>query len=426
MSNHLAIAAVTYGLNKILEDAFSSDFTTPSVSASILPPDSDELKSEPPQLNIFLYQVIPSPAWRSADLPTRRSDGTAARKTQLGLDLYYLLTAYGKKSDEKEYPLNHSILGSALRALHSRPLLTRKTIANMLNDPQTPGSLKSTDLADQIELVRFTPVSLNLEELSKLWSVFFQTPYRVSVAYKASVVLIDGKEEPTSPLPVRERTVYALPFLRPLIESVSPQFATMSNPLVIHGQNLKSQSVKVLFGTLPPVTPAAEKIKNNKIEVSLPAGLRAGVNTVRVVHEINLATGAHRIFESNTAAFMLRPIITLTPALPVITSTKVVAGITLKTGTITLTFNPKVEKSQQVVLLLNQLEPPAGTVPYAYQFNAPKDNGIAAPATETDNITFDFTDVAANKYLVRVRVDGAENALKSDSSGKYTEPMVTI
>jgi hypothetical protein len=422
MSNHLAIAAVTYGLNKILEDAFSLDFETPKVTASILPPDSQELKDEPPQLNIFLYQVSPSPAWRSADLPTRRSDGTAARKTQLGLDLYYLLTAYGKKTDENEYPLNHSILGSTLRALHSRPLLTRNTIANMLNDPLTPISLKSSDLADQIELVRFTPVSLNLEELSKLWSVFFQTPYRVSVAYKASVVLIDGKEEPTSPLPVRERTVYALPFQRPLIESVSPQFVTMSNPLVIHGQNLKSQSVKVLFGALPPVTPANDKIKNNKIEVLLPVGLRAGVNTVRVVHEMDLATGAHRIFESNTAAFMLRPGLKTPP------TTHNVTGAAVKKGEITLKFKqPLLEKKQRVVLLLNQLNPPAGTVPFAYQFNAPKDNGIAAADIETDEIIFDFKDVAASDYLVRARVDGAETELEYDNTtGKYIKPKVTI
>jgi hypothetical protein len=421
MSNHLAIATVTYGLNKILDDAFSSDFTAISVTASVLSPDIDELKKDPPRLNIFLYQVIPSPAWRGADLPTRRSDGTTAKKPQLGLDLYYLLTAYGK-ADAKEDPISHSILGSALRALHSRPLLTRKTINDMISTLPSTCSIKSSDLADQIELVRFTPVSLNLEELSKLWSVFSQTPYRVSMAYKASVVLIDGKEEPTSPLPVRERYVYALPFQRPLIESVSPQFATMSNPLVIHGQNLKGQSVKVLFGTLAPVTPAAGKIKNNKIEVPLPAGLRAGVNTVRVVHEIDLATGGHRIFESNTAAFMLRPKLKTAP------TTDNVTGAAVKKGEIKLEFKqPLIEKKQRVVLLLNQFEPPAGTVPFAYQFNAPKDNGIAAADIETDEIIFNFKDVAAGDYLVRARVDGAETELKYDNTtGKYIEPKVTI
>lgn len=416
MSNHLAIATVTYGLNKILDDAFSGDFTGPSVTASVLTPDNQELKNDPPKLNIFLYQVLPNPAFRSADLPTRRADSTMAKKPQLGLDLHYLLTAYGK-ADTKEYPISHSILGSAMRALHTRPILTRNTITNMLNDTNTPDSLKVSDLGDQIELVRFTPISLNLEELSKLWSVFFQTPYRISVAYKASVVLIDGKEEPTPPLLVRERSIYTLPFQRPIIESVSPQFAVMSKSLVLHGQNLKSQSVKVLLGDLPPVIPDSDKIKNNKIEVTLPVGLRAGVNTVRVVHEIDLTTGAHRIFESNTAAFMLRP--------------EFKSGTPPKweasTSEMELKFDqPFIGKRQRVFLLLNQYDPPAGQEPFTYQFKAPKNNGIPPSGTQTDSINIVCTGVAAGDYLVRVRVDGAESALESDASGKYTGPKVTI
>jgi len=416
MSNHLAIAMVTYGLNKILDDAFSEDFTSPSVTASVLTPDNQELKNDPPKLNIFLYQVLPNPAFRSSDLPTRRADSTMAKKPQLGLDLHYLLTAYGK-ADNKEYPISHSILGSAMRALHSRPILTRNTITNMINNSSTPDKLKGSDLADQIELVRFTPISLNVEELSKLWSVFFQTPYRISVAYKASVVLIEGKDEPTSPLPVRERSVYALPFHRPIIESVSPQLAVMSKPLVLRGQNLKGQSIKVFFGDLPPVIPASDKIKNHEIEVSLPMGLRAGVNTVRVVHDLDLTTGAHRIFESNTAAFMLRPEFKST-ALP---------KWKPSTSEMELTFDqPLIEKKQRVVLLLNQYDPPAGQESLAYQFKAPKDNGIPPAGTETNSIKISCPGLASNDYLVRVRVDGAESALKSDASGKYIGPKVNV
>lgn len=416
MSNHLAIATVTYGLNKILDSAFIEDFTLTSVTASVLTPDTQELKDDPPRLNIFLYQVVPNPAFRGGDLPTRRADGTTAVNPQLGLDLYYLLTAYGK-ADDKEYPISHSILGSAMRVLHSRPLLTRKSITKMLNGADTPLSLKSSDLADQVELVRFTPVSLNLEELSKLWSTFFQTPYRISVAYKASVVLIDAKEEPTAALPVREGSVYVLPFQRPVIEEVSPQFAVMGSPLVIKGQNLKGQVVKVLFGDLPPVTPAAGKIKNNQIEVPLPAGLRAGVNTLRVVHEMSLATGPHRIFESNTAAFMLRPMLkSSTPP-----------NWDSATSLLELKFDqPLIGKKQQVVVLLNQYDPPAGQEPLAYQFKAPRNNGIGPGDSETDTINFLCKGVVAGNYLVRVRVDGAESALESDGSGKYIKPNVSI
>jgi hypothetical protein len=43
----------------------------------------------------------------------------------------------------------------------------------------------------QIENVKLTPISLSLEELSNLWSVFFQVPYALSVAYEAAAVLIE-------------------------------------------------------------------------------------------------------------------------------------------------------------------------------------------------------------------------------------------
>ena len=47
------------------------------------------------------------------------------------------------------------------------------------------------------------PISLELEELSKLWSVFLRVPYDLSIAYRASVVLISADVSPQVALPVR-------------------------------------------------------------------------------------------------------------------------------------------------------------------------------------------------------------------------------
>ncbi len=74
------------------------------------------------------------------------------------------------------------MLGSVARTLHARPYLTREAIRDAILDPEfaylagttdTPAS----DLADEIELVKFTPIPFSLEELSKLWSVLLQTTY---------------------------------------------------------------------------------------------------------------------------------------------------------------------------------------------------------------------------------------------------------
>ena len=61
--------------------------------------------------------------------------------------------------------------------------------------------LAGSNLHEAVEQVRFSPLSLSLEDQSKLWSVFFQTPHAVSVAYQASVVLIESDEARSRPCP---------------------------------------------------------------------------------------------------------------------------------------------------------------------------------------------------------------------------------
>src|SRR5439155_18021587 len=112
------------------------------------------------------------------------------------------------------------LLGSAVRTLHARPVLTRQMIRDTVS---SVAFLANSNLADAVELVKFTPIPLALEELSKLWSVFLQTPYVLSVAYQGTVVLIESEETPQAALPVRERNVYVVPFRQPVIEQVMAQ-----------------------------------------------------------------------------------------------------------------------------------------------------------------------------------------------------------
>ncbi len=81
-----------------------------------------------PTVNVFLYQVTPNVAWRNADLPTRRRSGQPLRRPRAALDLHYLLTFYGEES--KLEP--ERLLGSVVRQLHERPVLTRKLIERTL------------------------------------------------------------------------------------------------------------------------------------------------------------------------------------------------------------------------------------------------------------------------------------------------------
>ncbi|MQT00795.1 Pvc16 family protein, partial [Streptomyces jumonjinensis] len=72
--------------------------------------------------------------------------------------------------------------------------------------------LTGSDLAESAQRVRLTPTVMDIDETSKLWGMLHQTPYTLSVAYQASLVLIEGRERPAPVKPVERRTVRAQPF----------------------------------------------------------------------------------------------------------------------------------------------------------------------------------------------------------------------
>jgi len=126
-------------------------------------------------------------------LPTRDENSRLIQRPAAALDLHYLISFYG--SEENLLP--QQLLGVTAAELHRQAMLTRDTIRDSIGrliseNAARYGYLQNSDLVRQIDLVRLAPLSLNLEELSKLWSVFFQTSYALSMAYQASVILIES------------------------------------------------------------------------------------------------------------------------------------------------------------------------------------------------------------------------------------------
>jgi hypothetical protein len=193
MSNHLAIATVTATLGQLVHSAAHTSgvsgvglrFGRPTTPAT-----SGERK-----VHIYLYQVAPNAALRNTDAPTRDPHGTLLRVPRAALDLSYLISFFGD-ADELE---PERMLGAAVRALHAQPLLTRAAIANAV---ASYAALSGSNLAAAIERVRMTPLALTLDEMSRLWSVMTQTPHALSLAYQATVVLVEPDATVASPSPV--------------------------------------------------------------------------------------------------------------------------------------------------------------------------------------------------------------------------------
>ena len=435
MSNHLAIATVTAMLAQFLQSVVQED--VPGSHVTTVRPDGGTGPVPGARVNIYMYQATPNASWRNTDLPTRNGDGVLAQRPRAALDLHYLLTFYGNEAHLEPQRL----LGSSVRAIHSRPVLTREQIRALVRqetENPTPALsfLSQSNLAEEIELVKFTQATFSIEELSKLWSVFLDTQYSLSMPYQASVVLIETDQTPRPPLPVLERNVYAVPFRAPVIEKIAldgpaPGPITAESDIVIIGRALRGQETQVNFSgsQLGPVVPAS--VSDTEIKLKLPADLRAGVQALQVEHRFKMGSppADHRGFESNVAAFLLAPIITR-PAPP--NFTKAAVDPHPVSGRVRVRFIPQVEKSQRVRLLLNEFGAPPTRPPHAYVFDVPKGHGVTEPDVDTTRIRFKVSSVEAGDYLVRVQVDGAESELERDlnraslSFNQFIGPKVTI
>ena len=97
MSNFLAIATVTAGLQRVLEAAVSVD--VPGATVTTERPETRQGNAGTAGVNVFLYETIPNGAHRNADVPTRDGGGQVLVRPTAALDLHYLLSFYGSEKD---------------------------------------------------------------------------------------------------------------------------------------------------------------------------------------------------------------------------------------------------------------------------------------------------------------------------------------
>ena len=407
MSNFLAIAAVTASLHRMLLSAVRADNADIDINISTVRPDGAGSGITSTGINIYLYQVTPNAALSNSDLPTRGRNGTLVKRPRIALDLHYLLSFYG---DERTLEPQR-IMGSTLKALHATPVLSREAIRNVIKD-EAFSYLAGSDLAEQTEQVKLTPQALSLDEISKLWNVFFQTKYTLSTAYLGTVVLIDSDLPARAPLPVIERKLSVLSSAQPIITSVEPQIAELSPgaAIVLKGNGLLSQSTAGMIDGMESLP--GEGSTGDRLVLPLPVGVRSGVKTVRVIHrrhptEEDPRNVAEPVIESNQLAFVLRP--RIDP--PVFSRTVEPAD-----ARITVEVHPPVGLDQRAILVLGSVSPDTGG---GYLLD-PRPRTVPS-----DPLVFSATHVLPGSYIARLRVDGVESALVFGPDGITPRVVVT-
>lgn len=391
MSNAQVISATTAAMRLLLLTGIPArDDAIAQVDVTTLPPDRVGTALERPTLNLFLYQTVINAAWRNRDAGHARP-GESPRPP-LGLNLHYLLTAYGQV-DVDQGDFSHRVLGAAVSTLHDHPVFDRQELVDAL--PQHKA-------LPQVERMRISPLATSIDEMSKLWTIF-QTNYRISTAYEVSVALIESDLTVSRPLPVLRRgkldrgpavIVSRIPSLLRAVPPNGQPAARLGETLAIEGSSFgPGQRVRitsphlpapVFLDPLPGTTP-------DEMSVALPSATDPGVMsdwspgfyTLAVVVPI---PDMHDL-SSNTVGFALAPRITVAPTAPP-------AGATI----LNVTCTPRLRDDQPAELIV-----PSG------ERITERPRVIDADLTKPTVCSFDLTGTAGTKLVVRLRTDGMES-----------------
>jgi hypothetical protein len=426
VSNYLAIATVTATLQRILQSSVQADVD--GVRVTTVQPGQIGKGTPETGLNLFLYQVSRNLAFKNADTLSARSKGNPVKRQSV-VDLYYTISFYGNEGELEPQRL----LGSVIRTLSDRPTLTSEAIQETIADSSFR-FLAGSDLADQVQKVSIDPLDLSLDDLSKVWSTFFQAPYLLSIAYKITMVTIEGEDSLRKALPVRDRSFGGIaPFpYQPVVEQVVAEAGKLEpilahSTLLISGRQLQSAVTQVRMGgfDLTPTT-----LNESQITLSLtdvPSNhLRAGVQGLQVIHRIQGSTLnadsslrinlPERVVESNAIPMILRPTIQqIHLSNP--------HGDDLCSATLTVQVDVIVGMKQRAVLVMNEW---SIADPVGYQFEA------ESRTTDTNLIAIALHGIKPGEYLLRLQIDGAESLLNIDRNPTsptfnwYASPKIQI
>jgi hypothetical protein len=293
------------------------------------------------------------------------------------------------------------VLAAAMSTLHDRGVLDGNDIRNALPD---------NDLASQIERVRVTPLPQSVDELSRLWTAF-QTNYRASAVYEAAVVLIDSQAAMRAPLPVLRRgpedrgviaTASAAAVLDALDYPRHQAAVRLGEDIVLNGRQLAADHALARFSSLRLDAP---------IDLAPLPGDAAGTLRVHLADTADDADAVARWAPGiYTVALRVQPPglpPLLSNELPLVLAPRITLGSLAATAgdfALNLTCTPRIRDGQRVFLLFGD------------RLLAPTSLGNPADTHQPTALVFQLTGVAAGRYTVRLRVDGADS-IPVDFSG---------
>jgi hypothetical protein len=263
MSVSTAIGMVSESLQNLLSGEMAF---IPAAKVTILAPDEG---GGDRRINLFLYKVQENPTFKNADWQAKPGDPSKLLPPPLSLNLFYLMTPYAPSDAETGNITAHELLGEAMRVFYANPVVPPTYLVDGLKDAR--------------EEIRIVQNTLDLEELSRVWSTFTQ-PFRLSILYQVSVVQIDMPAASERVMAKRIRQIgipdVRAPFQPPSVNQIAPISGPRGAIVTFQGENLAGwQAYVTLMGTL---IADGKALTQDQFTVSLPATLSPGFHEIRV------------------------------------------------------------------------------------------------------------------------------------------------
>lgn len=405
MSNPLAISAVSAAfLRRILSAANAA---VPNAKVRLGAPTAKLAEDAAPLVNLHLYRVEPNAAHANDHLPTRGAAGQMRGPSKLALNLHYVMSFYGNH-DAFEPDL---MLGEVMLALEHEPLLSKTTIRDAIDDNE---ELEDSDLEAALARLRVTRQLMTIDDFSKIWSIFYQVPYALSLSYEVSHVVIETSDTPPVPTPVVHPGLWVSPISTLRLDTAGSAPGSIIPPvwggaLHVSGRGLAEPGLGLEVNG-DGLVMGGVKQSETALTVPLNAVTFAGAELAVGVHRLQALAPKispdqpdHLRARSNALAFAISPAI-------VVGAITAPPGGSTATGTVDIGFTPSIRSDQAVRLLLDARNP-AAPAQVILPGRDPAEGGPNAAS-----LTFSFTNLRRADYLVRADVEGLLSPVVLDST----------
>lgn len=387
-------------------------------------------------ITVFPWRFEPNASWKSSRDPAYDSAGERRTNPWLALDVTYLVAGYGPDPD-----LDRA-LGIALLALHETPdlsadILQAASDGTFTDDSPLPQALR--DLIEQPAKLRVTPMTVTMEEQSQIWSMM-NAGLRPGLLYQVCTLLMEYRAPRGAAPPVAEARLGVTLLRRPVITRMRVAAGPPAEPvwsdqpvaspgdrLLLIGTGLRGDITELAIGRRIEPLPD-DAVRGDRIAAVLPANLRPGIASIQVRHRWPKpagefppsAAGTIPAETSNLLPAAIRPVLDD----PAVTLSDRQEDEGVVSFTATIHFAVTVGRAQRAELLLTARAADGNGRFASFVFESPPPApGVPDAAVATRIVP--IAGVPEGEYLVRVRVDDAESALRSDAGG-YSGPILEV